>query len=599
MSRGLSYLASTDTALNDTANLLGDIRGSALGVAGTTSSDVERQAVVAEVDRALEQLLHTGNATFRGRYLFAGSQTNVKPYELEGDYVVYRGNDKAILAFSDIDVLYASNEAGQDVFGGISGEKLGGAALEPHLGVDTLLSDLRGGRGISPNGAISIADGNNASVVDLSTAVTLGDVARLIEAHPPQGRQLSVSVTGNGLVIDMDDSGGGNLTVTEVGSGRSAAELGIYEPTGVLTAPLVGEPLDPALSLTTRLGDLLGSKARGKLASTGGNNDLWIEATNNGAAANGTSVQFVDDELLLAAGGVGAGSEFAEFDPAARAASASLRFTGGGNDLRVIATTPGTAFNDVNILVAGATGLGNAATASYDSINKRLVVTVDDAGATTVQEVINAIDATGAFTAVHDDSVEPALIPTSTISAADISNAGGNTGNSGGAAGTLYVHIAAGATTANQAIAAINAEGTFRATLDASDNPVPAQAGEGLVSLTATASLDGGSGLTFDKSSGIKVNNVGQTFDIDFSTAETVEDLLNILNGSDAALFAEINEDLTGINIRSRASGADLQIAENGGLTATQLGVRTFTAETKLDDLNHGIGVLSDDVAEF
>ncbi|MCA9262088.1 MAG: hypothetical protein KDA61_22880, partial [Planctomycetales bacterium] len=43
VSRGLSYVASTDTALNDTANLLGDIRGSALGVAGTTSSDVERQ----------------------------------------------------------------------------------------------------------------------------------------------------------------------------------------------------------------------------------------------------------------------------------------------------------------------------------------------------------------------------------------------------------------------------------------------------------------------------------------------------------------------------------------------------------------------------
>ena len=57
------------------------------------------------------------------------------------------------------------------------------------------------------------------------------------------------------------------------------------------------------------------------------------------------------------------------------------------------------------------------------------------------------------------------------------------------------------------------------------------------------------------------------------------------------ALHAEINADATGINIRSRFSGSDFQIGENGGQTATQLGVRTLTGATRLDELNHGVGV--------
>ncbi|MGC4003821.1 MAG: flagellin [Pirellulales bacterium] len=67
--------------------------------------------------------------------------------------------------------------------------------------------------------------------------------------------------------------------------------------------------------------------------------------------------------------------------------------------------------------------------------------------------------------------------------------------------------------------------------------------------------------------------------------------MLNILNGSGAEVLASINEDGTGINIRSRLSGADFSIGENGGTTASQLGLRTFLPTNRLSDLNHGLGV--------
>src|SRR5689334_4019486 len=83
---GQTFLKSTDVALNNVASLLGDIRGTALGAAGTTSTDEERQAAAIEVSRAIEQLLSTANTQFRGRYLFAGSQTNIEPYAYDGAF---------------------------------------------------------------------------------------------------------------------------------------------------------------------------------------------------------------------------------------------------------------------------------------------------------------------------------------------------------------------------------------------------------------------------------------------------------------------------------------------------------------------------------
>jgi flagellin-like hook-associated protein FlgL len=100
-----------------------------------------------------------------------------------------------------------------------------------------------------------------------------------------------------------------------------------------------------------------------------------------------------------------------------------------------------------------------------------------------------------------------------------------------------------------------------------------------------------GSGVEFDQTSGLQILNGDVVHTIDLSAAVTVEDLLNTLNGSEADVLAQINADGRTISIRSRLSGADFAIAENGGATATHLGLRSFTAATKLADLNHGLGI--------
>jgi flagellin-like hook-associated protein FlgL len=117
--------------------------------------------------------------------------------------------------------------------------------------------------------------------------------------------------------------------------------------------------------------------------------------------------------------------------------------------------------------------------------------------------------------------------------------------------------------------------------------------GAGLIASAVTPAVvtAHGSGTDFDQQSGLQILNGQATHPIDLSLAVTVEDLLNTLNGSPAAVLAEINPDGTGIDVRSRLSGVDFAIGENGGTTATQLGLRTFTEATKLADLNFGRGV--------
>ncbi|MGA2059302.1 MAG: flagellar hook-associated protein FlgL [Thermoguttaceae bacterium] len=157
---------------------------------------------------------------------------------------------------------------------------------------------------------------------------------------------------------------------------------------------------------------------------------------------------------------------------------------------------------------------------------------------------------------------------------------------------TITVHIAAGYTRAYNVINAINnAHDTtdlpFTADMDPMDD---VQGGQGLVEAGVSAVTCDGSGEPLDQQSGLQITNGGQTFNISLSDCKTVEDLLNAVNAN-PGLLAQINDTKDGINIRSRDSGADFMIGENGGTTAAQLGLRTFTENTPLDDLNYGQGV--------
>ena len=480
---GQTYLTATDTALSSVSGILTEVRAAALGVIGNTSSSQERDAAAQQVQRAIEQLLDAGNRNFRGRYLFAGSTTSVRPFESDGGNIVrYNGNESRLASYSDLNALFDTSFNGQEVFGAISESVQGNMDLDPVVTYQTRLADLRGGSGISGDSIAVVSDGNE-SIIDLSRAETLGDVAALIRANPPAGKQIDVEITHQGLVIDLVDDPTGTLAIREVGRGTAAQELGILTEAATVD-PIVGDDLDPIVRTTTRIKDLLGTRAYARLQSDGADNDLIFEADEVGPAGNGIRIALVDDGSVLTA--------------------------------------------------------GTDETATYDSVTQTLTITVKT-GYTAAVDVADAV-------------------------------------NTAFDAGTV----------------------PLRAYIDPLDNERGGLSAVDVPPLgTFAGETDHGGGTPLDLDSGLQITNGGTNQTVRFTDAETVEDLVNTLNMADVGVLAEINAEGTGINIRTRLSGTDFMIGENGGTTAAQLGLRSFTAQTRLEDLNHGQGVGTEEGADF
>lgn len=109
-----------------------------------------------------------------------------------------------------------------------------------------------------------------------------------------------------------------------------------------------------------------------------------------------------------------------------------------------------------------------------------------------------------------------------------------------------------------------------------------------LTDLTPVTSL---SGVTVPMGT-IRITNAGQSRDLDLSSAATVQDIINAVQGLDLGVRVEIAETGDRLNFINELSGGQMAIAEvAGGTTATELGVRSFAASTLLEDFNNGLGV--------
>lgn len=490
----MSYLTASDSALANMNTQISNAKSMGLDALNTTTSKTERDALALEVKSTLQSLFNSANGKFRERYLFTGSVTTQQPFVWgENSYTVkYVGNETNLYSWSDLEVLSQSNVNGVDVFGGISDPVHGNADLNPTLQSGTLLSDLNGGKGVSLGKfRISYFD-NKGNVqdadIDLSQCATVDDVRRTIAQNGPVGAAINVELSNNGLRIGLSESSPGSITITEIGKGNTAYQLGIYSSNRIPSGTyLTGKDLNPALSRNTNLDDICGGKARTYLHFAGNDNDLIIQAKQNG-------------ETMI--------------DPT----------TGQPIDMNGIEIA---LFADSNVVPG-------TESAVYDPQTKRITINIHP-DLTTSDGIAQAIN-----TASEKGDIPPFE--------------------------------------------------AFHETVDKVRGD-----GQGLVPLApgtpvVFGTTSGGNGEPFDRT-GLQIVNDNTTFVVDFSECVSMGDLLNELNDPAAGLYATINSSLTGIDIRTRISGADFMIGENGGSTAGQLGVRTVTGDTLLSALDFNRGV--------
>ncbi len=115
----------------------------------------------------------------------------------------------------------------------------------------TRLATLNGGQGVQ-TGRIRVTDrAGGSATVDLVGAQTINDVIDRINAA--SGVQVTARANGDRLVLEDASGGAGSLSVTEVGAGRTAADLGLLK--SIAGNTLEGDRL-VYISGTTRLSDL-------------------------------------------------------------------------------------------------------------------------------------------------------------------------------------------------------------------------------------------------------------------------------------------------------------------------------------------------------
>jgi flagellin-like hook-associated protein FlgL len=305
-----AQLAAADSALADISDLLIEAARIASEQAGSLQSADERASMAVVVDGLIDQLLNVGNRQFQGSYLFGGREVDSAPLNTLLGRVTNLGDNGERRTLVERDTTLAFNVNAAEIFD--LRESVAGATVDfdVQLSTQTRVSELAGATLAGVRlGPIEITQAGPALnfMVDFTGAETVGDlIARFNDAAATAGSTLTLGINpADGATLRITSGPGISVTVSEVGSGTTATDLGIRQSVGA-GVDLVGDNLHRLVALTTQIGDL----AAGGLSLTSGvqikNGSLSATVSFAGA----TTVQ----DVLNALNGAGVGIR-ASIDP--------------------------------------------------------------------------------------------------------------------------------------------------------------------------------------------------------------------------------------------------------------------------------------------
>ena len=95
---GTSYLSVVETVASNTNDLFQHSRELAIQASNDTNTATDRSYILKEVRVVLDQLVSISNQTFKGQYLFAGTETQTQPYELRAGKDIINSIDDRLSA---------------------------------------------------------------------------------------------------------------------------------------------------------------------------------------------------------------------------------------------------------------------------------------------------------------------------------------------------------------------------------------------------------------------------------------------------------------------------------------------------------------------
>lgn len=466
---------------------------------------------------------------------------------------------------------------------------------QANVAPSTTLNALNNGEGVR-RGTIRITDGSGQSAsIDLTSAITVDDVLTAINSQ--SGIDVQASVRGNAIVV-TDLSGGttSNLQIVDLGGGYAAHDLGIIGSSS--SGELAGRDLI-ALSESTLLSQL--NDGTGLRFNN-------TQADLNFRLADGSELQVNFSSTLRF------DTALAQLNDGAGVRLGVIRITNREGDSAEVDLSGAQTIQDVKDAI-GAAGIG----VTLSAITGSKLVLADSTGGT--ESNIKVEDVTGYAAAdlgIAGESDSTTLTGTQAyrldtvgaiMRAIEYARDGNGQFNDGrlsvglSANGLVFTdHTAGGLTTE---VTALNGSRALRDLgLDgATSSGGQLQTRQLLAGLNTVllSSLKGGSGLTAGPLSITRRD--GSTVSFDLSGAQTLSDVLNIIN-ADGQLTASIDTGGTRLRITDLTQGtgqlsATGAMAEALGLTSASstdlvsddLQLQYVSENTRLADLNQGAGV--------
>lgn len=389
-------LSQADASLSDVSDILRQAQQIASATVGSDVTASERAADAEIINSYYTQVLALANTSLNGVYLFAGERSDSAAYASNLGGIQFNGtsNPQANKVDSAASLNFMVNAS--DVFGSAA-VAAQSSSLNVSLTAGARLADLAGasGNGVT-KGSFVLSDGTASATIDLSTADSVQDVINAINQANVGG--ISAQLNGNSIELN---SGGAEVIVTET-SGTIARDLGILKPAGTGGADLIGEPLNPKITPRTLLADL----NAGAGVDTGSGLTLSNGLTTK--TLDTSSCNTVQDVLNLINGaGMGALAKISDDGTGLQlmntiqGLSLSLGENGGNTatDLGLRTFTPNAQLSGLN----GGAGVSFSSTGADLRINATdgSQIDVDLSSCTTIQEVIDALNAAagGTFTA--------------------------------------------------------------------------------------------------------------------------------------------------------------------------------------------------------
>jgi len=244
--RVTSYFDNTDSALDHGIEILRRAKNLAIQASNGTLTASDRNDIKKEIDQLIEQLYQVGNATFEGKYIFAGSNTEspafIRKENINEDkYAQYQGND---------DYIYRTITETEKVAVNLPGSKIFFLPLTR----DTKLSDLFNEEGITatpPGAEFEIIDKEGTShTVNIDSLLNLpdstaGDLIDTINNIAPTKFKVEINENKTGLVFkDLTGSNNSDFVIQDKGAYSIATQLKITGRTQ--NDEIVGESIQPA-----------------------------------------------------------------------------------------------------------------------------------------------------------------------------------------------------------------------------------------------------------------------------------------------------------------------------------------------------------------